>query len=89
MKGDSIATEINTGDFSRVDSLNSAKSTRHDPVTTRRADRNETFKWERLNDVKMPSKTWDYLVSHTSSSRKEGDQDTSDNNTTTSRQGEE
>ena len=27
MKGDLIATAINTGDFSKVDSLNSAKST--------------------------------------------------------------
>ena len=42
MRGDLIATTINTGDFSRVDSLNSAKSTRHDSVTTRRTDRNET-----------------------------------------------
>ena len=42
MKGDSIATAINTGDFSRVDSLNSPKSTRHDPAITRRPDRNKT-----------------------------------------------
>ena len=89
MKGDSFATAINTGDFSRVDGLNSVKSTRHDPVTTRRVNRNKTSQWERLNDVKMPSKTWDYVVQHTSSSHKGDNPDTSDNNTTTSRQGEE
>ena len=70
MKGDSIATAINIGDFLRVNNLNSAKSIRHDPVTTRRTDRNKTSKWKRLNGVKMPSKTWDYVVSHTSSSSK-------------------
>ena len=59
MKGSSIATAINTEDFSRVGSLNSTKSTRHNPFTTRRADRNKTYKWERLNDVKMSSKTWE------------------------------
>ena len=42
MKGDPIATAIDTGDFLKVNSSNSAKSTRHDPVRTRRADRNET-----------------------------------------------
>ena len=57
MKGDPIATAINTGNFSKVNSLNSAKSTRHDPVRTRRTDRNNTSKWERLDDAKMPSKT--------------------------------
>ena len=88
-KGDSITTAINTEDFSKVDSLNSAKSTRHDPVRTRRENRNKTSKWERLDGVKMPSETWDYVASHTSLSRKGGNPDTSDNNTTTSRQGEE
>ena len=57
MKGDSIDTAINAGDFSRIDRLNRAKSTRYDPVTTKRVDRNKTSEWERLNDVKMPSKT--------------------------------
>ena len=33
MEGDSIAPATNAGVFSRVDSLNSAKSARHDPVT--------------------------------------------------------
>ena len=89
MKGDSIATAINTGDFSKVDSLKSAKSTRHAPLRTRRADSNKTSELERLDGVKMPSKTWDYVVQHTSSSHKGDNPDTSDNNTTTSRQGEE
>ena len=53
MKEDSITAAINTDFFSKVDSLNSAKSTRHNPAKTRRADRNKTFKWERLDDVKM------------------------------------
>ena len=57
MKGDSIATAINTASFSKVHSSNSAKSTRHNPVTTRRADRDETSKWESLDNTKMPSKT--------------------------------
>ena len=65
IKGESIATAIDTGDFSKVDSSNNAKSTRHAPVRTRRADRNKTSKLERLDGIKIPSKTWDYVVSHT------------------------
>ena len=42
MTGDSIATAINTKDFSKVDSSNSAKSTQHDPVAARRADSDNT-----------------------------------------------
>ena len=49
--------------------MNSDKSTRHNPVRTRRADRNETSELECLDDVKMPSKTWDYVVSHTEAHR--------------------
>ena len=56
MKGESNAAAINADFFSKVDSSNSAKSIRHDPVKTRRADRNKTCEWERLYDVKMPSK---------------------------------
>ena len=90
MKGDSVATEINTEDFSKVDSSNSAKSTRHDPVAARRAGADNTFGWECLDNTTIPSKTWDYVVvAHTSLSRKRSAQDTTDSNTTTSRQGEE
>ena len=60
MKGDSIATAINTRDFSKVDSSNGAKSTRHDPAAARRADSDNTSGWERLDDTKIPGKTWDY-----------------------------
>ena len=66
-RGDSIATAINTGDFARVDRLNSAKSARHDPVTRRRADRNKTSEWQRLNDVKClvrPGTTWYHPQAH-------------------------
>ena len=43
MKGDSIATAINTDLLSKVDSSNSAKDTRHDPVKTRNVERNEIY----------------------------------------------
>ena len=89
IKGDSIATAINTEDFSKADSSNSAKSTRHGPVTARRADSDNTSGWECLDDTKIPSKTWDYVVAHTSSSRKRDNRDNSDNSTTTSRRDEE
>ena len=53
MKDGSIATAINTGDFSIVDSSNSVKSTRHDPVMTKRADRDNTSEWGGLDDTKI------------------------------------
>ena len=62
MKGDSIATAINTGDFAKVASSNSAKSSRHDPVKARRANRDKKSEWERLDDAKIPSKTWNYCL---------------------------
>ena len=89
MIGDSIAKAINIEDFSKVDSSNSVKSTRHDPVAARMADADSTSGWECLDDTKIPSKTWDYVVARTSSSRKRSAQDISGSNTTTSRQGEE
>ena len=79
MKDDSIATVINTRDFSNVDSSDSAKNTIYDPVAARRAENDNTSGWERLDDTKIPGKTWDYVVAHTSSSRKRGARDTSDN----------
>ena len=82
MKGDSIATALNTDFFSKTSSSNNI-------TRTRRVDGNGKLKWEDLDDVKIPSKTWDYVVSHTSSSRNRGDQDTSENSTTMSRQGAE
>ena len=57
VKGDSIATAIKTDFLSKVDSSNSAKSTRHDPVKTRKAERNKIYSWERLDYVKIPSKS--------------------------------
>ena len=44
MKGGSIATAINTEDFSKVDSSNSSKRTRHDPVAARRAGADNNFR---------------------------------------------
>ena len=70
MKWDSIPTAINTDFLSKVDSLNSAKSTRHDPVKTRKAEKNKIYTRERLGDIKIPSKTWDYVVSYTHLLRK-------------------
>ena len=43
---------------------------------------------EHLENVKIPSKTWDNVVSHTSTSRNESDPNSSDNHTTMFRQGE-
>ena len=88
MKEDSIATAINTDFLSKVDGSNSAKITRHDPAKTRKAEKNKMYTWERLDGVKILSKTWDYVVSYTSSSRKGSNPDTSDDHTTMSRQGE-
>ena len=62
MKGNSVATAINTEDFPKVGSSSSAKSTRHDPVAARRADADNTPKWECLDNTKIPSKTWDYCL---------------------------
>ena len=81
MEGDSIATAINTYFFLKVDSSSCADG-------TMREDSNEEPEWERLESVEIPSNTWEYVVSHTSSSRKRSKPDTSDDNTTTSRQGE-
>ena len=78
MKGDSIATAINTNFSSKVSSSSGA-------VRTGKTDGNEELKWESLEDVRIPGKTWDYVVSHTSSSRKRSDQDSA--NTTSLRQG--
>ena len=78
MKGDSIATAINTNFCSKVSSSSGA-------VRTENTDGNEELKWKSLEDVRIPGKTWDYVVSHTSSSRKRSDQDTSANNTTSLR----
>ena len=89
IKEDSIPTAINTDFLSKIDSSDIAKSTRHDLVKTRKAERNKIYTWERLGDVKIPSKTWDYVVSHTSSLRKGSDPVTSDDHTTMSRQGKE
>ena len=89
MKGDSVATAINTDFLSKVDSSNSAKSTRRDPVKTRKAERNKIYTWECLDDVKIPGKIWDYVVSYTSLFRKRSDPDTSDDHTTMSRHCEE
>ena len=89
MKGDSIATAIKIDFLSKVDISNSAKSTRHDQVKTRKAKRNKIHSWERLDDVKIPNKNWDNVVSHASSSRNGSDPNAIDDHTTMSRQGEE
>ena len=80
MEGDSIATAINTEFLSKVDSSNRADG-------IMREDSNDEPEWEHLGDVTIPSKTWNYVVSYTSSSRKRSKPDTSDDNATTSRQG--
>ena len=59
MKGDLIATAINTDFLSKVDSSKGSKSTRHDPVKRRKVERNKIYTWECLDDVKMSSKTWE------------------------------
>ena len=51
MKGDSIATAINTNFFSIADSSNGAKRTRMD-------DSNEEPDWERLDDVKIHTNSY-------------------------------
>ena len=42
-----------------------------------------------LKEVKIPSKTWDIIVSHRSTPHSEGDANLSDERTTMSEQGEE
>ena len=89
MEGDSISTAVKTDFCFKSDSSNRAKSTRYDPVKTRNAKRNKIFPWEHLDNVKIPSKTWDNVVSRTRSSPNENDLNPSDDHTTMSRQGEE
>ena len=43
MKGESVATAINIDFLSKIDSSDSAKSTRHDSVNTRKAERNKIY----------------------------------------------
>ena len=45
--------------------------------------------WEHLEEVKIPSKTWDIIVSRRSTSHSEGDANASGDRTAMSRQGEE
>ena len=78
MKGDSIATAINTSFCSKVSSSSGA-------VKTVKMDGDKELKWESLEDVRLPSKTWDDAVSHTSSSQERSNQDSV--NTTSLRQG--
>ena len=55
---------------------------------TKNAGRNKIPPEEHLEDVKIPSKTWDNVDSHASTLRNERDQISSDDYTTMSRQGE-
>ena len=86
MEGDSVATVINRSFCLRADRSNRAESTRNDPDKKGiRKKMKYVFSWEHLKDVKLPSKTWDDVVSHTSTPRKEGDSNVSDDQTTLSK----
>ena len=80
---------ISTQVFSKAENSNRAKSTRNDSDRINNAGEGEILPWEHLEDVKMPGKTWDSVVSHTSTSRNDGDPNPSDGQTTMSRQDEE
>jgi len=87
MKGNSVATAINTDFCSRIDSSNRVASMGHDHTGRRNAEKKRDNSWEHLEDVVIPSKTWYNGVSHTSSSRNDSDLDANDGDTTIPRQG--
>ena len=56
---------------------------------TNNAGRNKLPPGEQLEDAKIPSKTWDNLGSHSSTSHNKSEPKSSDDHTTMSRQGGE
>ena len=87
MEGDSVTAVIDTNHLSLEGSLHWDVNTRNDQDNMRNA--REMLNWEHLEDAKIPSKTWDRIVSHRSTSHSEGDANPSDKRRTMSGQGEE
>jgi len=87
MEGESVMPHFNTCHFSLEGSLHWAVNTMNNSERMRtEAGDND---WEHLNDVKIPSKTWDYVGSRRRRSFSDNDDNESDEESTKSRQGEE
>ena len=86
MEGDSVIAPINTNQLSLEGNSRWAVNTRNDQDTTRNAEGNPD--WEHLKDFKIPSKTWDIVVSRRRSLLSKGDINASDEGTTMSGQDE-
>ena len=76
-----MATAIDTS-FSEKEGSN---STRTNLDKIRNAEDDGLVQWEHLEEVKIPGKTWDNVVSHTSTSRNDDEPNPSDEQTTMSR----
>jgi len=87
MEGDSVRAPFNTCHFSFEDSSHWAVNTMDN--SERMRTEAEDQDWEHLNDVKIPSKTWDYVGSRRRRSFSDNDDNASDEESTKSRQGEE
>ena len=87
MEGDSVMSPINTCHFSLEGSSHWAVNTMNNSERMRTAVGDDD--WEHLNDVKIPSKTWDYVGSRRRRLFSDNDDNASDEESTESRQGEE
>ena len=87
MEGDSVTAAINTNHLSLEGSSHWAVNTKNDQDNMSSADK--MFDCKHLEEVKIPSKTWDIIVSHRSKSHSEGGANPSDGRATMSGQGEE
>ena len=85
-----MATAINTSFLQKKETQTELKALcRNNLDKIRNAEEDEILPWEHFEDVKIPGKIWDNVVSHTRASCNNGDLNPSDEQTTMSRQGEE
>ena len=87
MEGDSVRAPFNTCHFSLEGSSHWAVNTMDN--SERMRTEAEDQDWEHLHDVKIPSKTWDYVGSRRRRLFSDNDDNASDEESTKSRQGEE
>ena len=87
MEGDSVMSPINTCHFSLEGSSHRAVNTMNDSERMRTVARDD--EWEHLNDVKIPSKTWDYIGLRRRRSFSDNGDNASVEESTMSGQGEE
>ena len=72
-----------------MDSSNRTVCTRNNPIKKRKVEKGEVLPWEHLDDVPLPGKTQDNVVTHTNESCNEDNPILSDEQTTMSQQSED